>query len=216
MDSKVRKGLYSALSAGTLSAIVPELSIRVRDQIVVAPALLTSDKREFKFTIHFTSVQPPPWLGTQNRQFLTKADQLTIGGELDGELQFLCRDVFPPAGGTFRSPGTTSLELHSKRLELVAHGADTLTSPELDHLLKNAPEAKTHGPSFAAHVIFDGPKLRIRDSGSETKRENNFLGKAARQCSRIAEDEESRDEVEGCAEGFGEFVVAGGHAAKQL
>lgn len=36
----------------------------------------------------------------------------------------------------------------------------------------------------------------------------------SRFCSRIAEDEESRDEVEGGAEGFGEFVVTGGHAAK--
>ena len=33
-------------------------------------------------------------------------------------------------------------------------------------------------------------------------------------CSRIADDEESGDEVEGGEEGFGEFVVAGGHAAK--
>lgn len=78
-----------------------------------------------------------------------------------------------------RSPGTTTLTLHSKRLELVAQGADTLTSPELDKLLKGSPRRKLGRPSFSAHLIFDGPKLRIRDSGSETSQLNDFLGKAA-------------------------------------
>jgi len=178
MDSKVRKGLYAPLSAGTLSAIVPELHIKLRDREAVVPALLTSNKKEFTFSIHFTSVRPPDWLVTRNKQYFTRADQLTIAGELDGEFAFQCRDIFPPAGGTFRSPGTSSIELYSKRLELVAHGADVLTSLELDRLLKGARQKKGAGTSFSAHIIFDGPKLRIRDSGSETKRQNDFLGKA--------------------------------------
>ena len=117
-------------------------------------------------------------MAKRNKQFFTKVDQLTIGGQLNGELEFQCLHVFPPSGGTFRSLGTTSFELSSTRMELVLSGADSLTSSDLDKLLKRPARSQSGELSFSAHVIFDGPKLRSRDSGSETKSENDFLGKA--------------------------------------
>lgn len=122
---------------------------------------------------------PPADLGSLRKQFVTQADQLTISGQINGEIAFRCRDIFPPSGLTTRSRGTSTITMASSRMELIAEGSDTLDSRELRARLKMEESATRENVSFDAHVIFHGPKLRILDSGTQITRRNDFLGEAA-------------------------------------
>lgn len=177
MDKNVRERLFTPLSGGTLRTIVPNFSIQAMGKKTRAPALLTCDGEEFTFTIHFSKSVPPLGLGMLTKTFLTQADQITVSGEIDGDISFRCRDVFPPAGCITRSRGTSTIQLRSHRMELLAEGDDRLKNRKIRALLKLPKETKRHA-SFDAHVIFHGPKLRIRDGGSSVTRKNDFLREA--------------------------------------
>lgn len=177
MDTNVRKLLFTPLSDGALSAIIPDFYIEHTSGRINVPALLTSDGNSFKFTLHFMQGTPPSELGNLKKQVVTEKDQLTVGGQINGEIAFRCSDVFPPAGLTTRSRGTSTIKLRSSRMELVAEGSDTLDNRQMHDMLKMPVKRTTARSSpFHAHVIFHGPKLLIIDSGTETKRKNNYLG----------------------------------------
>lgn len=179
MDAKIREIVFTPLSAGTLSAIVSDFRIELPTGNIEVPALLTGDDERFLFTLHFMQPVPPADLGNLRKQFVTQADQLTISGQINGEIAFRCRDIFPPSGLTTRSRGTSTITMRSSRMELIAEGSDTLDSREMRARLKMEERAAREHVSFDAHVIFHGPKLRIRDSGTEITRKNDFLGEAA-------------------------------------
>jgi hypothetical protein len=182
MDSNIRKKVFTPLASGSLSALVSDFCIHFRGKKITVPALLTSDGKTFRFRVHFMSATPPAGLGEFTTQLQTVADRLTVSGQIDGEIAFQCRDVFRPAGGTTRSRGTSTISFNSSQMEFKAEGSDKLDNRQLASLLKAEPPPgalPSEGHSFTAHIIFVGPKLRIRDSGSAIKRTNDFLGEAA-------------------------------------
>lgn len=193
MDKIVRELLFTPLSAGTLSAIIPDFCIELPSEEIRAPALLTCDEGNFKFTVHFMEGVPPAGLGDSKKKVLAKKDQIAVSGQINAEIAFCCRDVFPPNGKTIRGRGTSTIVLRSSKLELVPQKGDTLTSEQLESVFEkiNAANPKfvsndkkiSDSPSpkkstFHAHVIFHGQKLKIHDAETKKSEINDFLGEA--------------------------------------
>lgn len=179
MDSKVRKLLFKPLSEGGMSAMVPDFRIELQNgKKVRVPALLTTDGKQFLFALHFTKSTPPERLGHLEKKVVTLADQIVITGQINGEIAFRSL-VFPPGGYTSRSRGTSTLSLHADRMELIAEGTEKWSNRRMRKALGMPPKLdRNERTSFFAHVIFHGPKLRIRDAGSKTTSVNDFLGDA--------------------------------------
>ncbi len=180
MEDKVRNLLFQPLVRETLSAIVPDFIVELSGKQIVAPARLTSEDGDFTFTLHFMDSRPPAGLGRLEKKVLTKDDQLKVRGQIEGEIAFQCNDVFPPAGSTGRSRGTSTITVSSSRMDLTPEGDDTLTASQLRALV-GLPPQPTEGQvaGFHAHLIFHGPELRMPNAGTERRTKNDFLGEAA-------------------------------------
>jgi hypothetical protein len=179
MDSHVRNLLFEPLRTNTLSAIVPDFTFESGDQEISAPAHVVRDDDEFRFTLHFNSGSPPPELQTAGGGFFGTPDQHSARGQVNGQISFRCDDVFPPTTMTPRSTGTSITVLNSHRMHLVAEGNDILTANEVGKLIGKPPKYSTaSGVPFTAHLIYHGPKLKIRNSGTNISTKNDFLGEA--------------------------------------
>lgn len=180
MHPLMRKHLFKPMVAGELSLVVPELTIWIHDQEIKAPARLSlASDGDLEFNIHFTEAEPPELLRRGVEGILSEKDQLTLTGQIEGEIAFRCR-CFPPTNRTSRSSGTSTVRMDTRRLHLTAEEFDTKSTNEMLALMGRPalPKAET-ARSFHAHLIFQGPKLRILDSGTKTTRRNDFLGEAS-------------------------------------
>src|SRR5438874_13732694 len=118
MDKHVREILFEPLRKNILSAIVPDFVFTSGDQEISAPAQLVRHDDEFRFTLHFNTGQPPPELQSVRGGFFNNADKKTVRGQINGEIDFCCDDVFPPSTMTTRSRGTSITALDSNRMQL--------------------------------------------------------------------------------------------------
>jgi hypothetical protein len=179
MEDKIRKLLFQPLVKGTLSAIVPDFAIELKSGRVEVPARLTSEDDSFKFTLHFMGAQPAAGLGRNEKNLMGKADQLTVRGQIEGEVAFGCSDVFPPVGGTTRSRGTSTIEVTSSLMHLTPEGSDLMTTSQIESRLGiEAQPGDDDICDIRAHIIFHGPELRMQNAGTERKTKNDFLGEA--------------------------------------
>jgi hypothetical protein len=180
VDNRVRELLFEPLRKNILSAIIPDFLFKSGDQEISAPAQLVRDDDEFQFTLHFNTGQPPSELRSARAGFFDNADKKSVRGQINGEINFRCDDVFPPSTMTTRSRGTSITVLSSHRMHLVAEGDDQKTTNEIRKLIgkprKTAPEERA---GFNAHLIYHGPKLKMLDAATEITTKNDFLGEAA-------------------------------------
>ena len=180
MDKRVRELLFEPLQKNILSAIVPDFVFESGDQEISAPAQLVRHEDQFQFMLHFTSGQPPAVLQSARGGFFNDADKKTVRGQINGEIDFRCDDVFPPSTMTTRSRGTSITALNSSRMHLVAEGTDAMTIKEVRKLIgQSAEKGPEETSAFNAHLIYHGPKLKMFDAGTEITTKNDFLGEAA-------------------------------------
>ena len=179
MDSRVRELLFEPLRKNILSAIIPDFVFRSGEKEISAPAQLIRHDDDFRFTVHFNAGQPPPELQSARRGFFSDADKKTIRGQINGEINFRCDDVFPPSTMTTRSRGTSITVLDSHRMHLVAEGTDEMTTKEVRELIGQTKEQEREKTGFNAHLIYHGPKLKMFGAGTEVTTTNDFLGEAA-------------------------------------
>lgn len=178
MDKQIREILFEPLRKNTLSAIIPDFTFSAGDKQIAAPAQLVRHDDEFRFTVHFSSVEPPPELQSVRGGFFSDSDKKTIHGQINGEIGFRC-DVFPPSTMTTRSRGTSITVLDSHRMHLVAEGTDEMTTKEVHKLLGQRAEEEREKPTgFTAHLIYHGPKLKMFGAGTDVTMKNDFLGEA--------------------------------------
>ncbi|PYJ73389.1 MAG: hypothetical protein DME75_01725, partial [Verrucomicrobia bacterium] len=130
MDKRVRELLFEPLQKNILSAIVPDFVFESGDQEISAPAQLVRHEDQFQFMLHFTSGQPPAVLQSARGGFFNDADKKSVRGQINGEIDFRCDDVFPPSTMTTRSRGSSITVLDSHRMHLVAEGTDAMTTTE--------------------------------------------------------------------------------------
>jgi hypothetical protein len=179
MESRVRELLFEPLRKNVLSAIVPDFTVMTGKQQTSAPAKVVRREDAFEFTLHFNTGVPPAQLQSARGCFFNENDRITVGGQIDGEIAFRCDDVFPPSTMTTRSRGTSITILNSNRMHLVAEGTDKMTSSEVRQLIGEPSKGKNKArKSFNAHLIYHGPKLKMRDAGTEVRTTNDFLGEA--------------------------------------
>ncbi len=176
MDSRVRELLFEPLREKILSAIIPNFVFKSGDQEICAPAQLVRNDDEFKFTVHFSSGQPPLELQAIRGGVFSETDKKTIRGQINGEISFRCDDVFPPSTMTTRSRGTSITVLTSHRMHLVPEGTDAMTTPQVQKLIGQSVTENRNEKPFTAHLIYHGPKLKMRDGGTETITKDQFLG----------------------------------------
>jgi hypothetical protein len=177
MDAKVRELLFDPLKGGSLRAIIPDFRLTAKGKEISTPAELRRHDDEFEFTAHFSQSAPPAELG-MGIGYMNSDDCFPVVGQVAGEVAFKC-EVFPPSNITTRSRGTSVAKFHTHRLDIVPEGTDRMTRKELNfHLRREDGPEGAKGDSFYAHLIYDGPKLVMRDSGSETVSRNDFLGEA--------------------------------------
>jgi len=177
MKDDVRKLLFRPLSTGSLSVVVPNLTVELPGRTVSAPAHLTGGPDGFMFTLHFQESQPD--LHLQVGRVFTEEDQITVRGQIAGELAFQCR-VFPPVEGKKFGSGGSTVILEASRMELPPESFDRFTSSDLAAIFGKPVEAVDGRPrSFYAH-IFHGPALKMHDAGTKTVTTNDFLGEATR------------------------------------
>jgi hypothetical protein len=176
MDKRVREILFEPLRKNILSAIIPDFVFYFGDKEISAPAQLVRRGNEFQFILHFNTGQPPPELQSLRGGFVSEADQRTVRGQINGELAFCCDDVFPPTTMKTRSRGTSITILRSNQLNLVAEGADAMTTTNVNQM-NGQPIEGDHDnrKPFSAHVIYDGPKLNMYDAGTRIVTKNDFL-----------------------------------------
>jgi hypothetical protein len=180
MESRVRELLFEPLRKNVLSAIVPDFTVMSGEQQTSVPAQVVRREDAFEFTLHFNTGLPPAQLQSSQGGFFNENDRITVTGQIDGEIAFRCDDVFPPSTMTTRSRGTSITILNSKRMHLVAEGTDRMTSNEVRQLIGEPSKEKDNArKSFNAHLIYHGPKLKMRDAGTEVITKNDFLGEAA-------------------------------------
>src|SRR6266852_1030459 len=180
MEKRVRELLFDPLRKNILSAIIPDFVFNSGDQEISAPAQLVRHDDEFRFTLHFNTGQPPPELQSTGGGFFNDADKKTVRGQINGESNFHCDDVFPPSTMTTRSRGTSITVLDSHRMHLVAEGTDGMTTKEVRKFIGQTAQGERDETSgFSAHLIYHGPKLRMFDAGTEVTTKNDFLGEAA-------------------------------------
>jgi len=179
MEKQVRELLFEPLRKNILSAIVPDFVFKSDNREISAPAQLVRHGDEFRFIVHFSTGQPPTELEAMRGGFLTDADKKSVRGQINGELNFRCDDVFPPSTMTTRSRGTSIAVLDSHRMHLVAEGTDDMTTRQVHKLLRQRNRETSAAREFTAHLIYDGPKLKMHDSGTEVTTTNDFLGEAA-------------------------------------
>jgi hypothetical protein len=180
VDNRVRELLFEPLRKYILSAIVPDFIFTSGDQEISAPAQLVRCDDEFQFTLHFNTGQPPPQLQSLRGGFFNEADRRTVSGQINGEIGFRCDDVFPPSTMTTRSRGTSITVLNSNRMHLVAEGTDAMRTNEVRRVIgQPAEDDSGNRRPFSAHLIYHGPKLKMRDAGTEVITKNDFLGEAA-------------------------------------
>jgi len=180
MESRVRELLFEPLRKNVLSAIVPDFTVMSGKQQTSAPAQVVRREDAFEFTLHFNTGLPPAQLQSTQGGFFNENDRITVTGQIDGEIAFPCDDVFPPSTMTTRSRGTSITILNSKRMHLIAEGTDRMISNEVRQLIGEPSKEKDNArKSFNAHLIYHGPKLKMRDAGTEVVTKNDFLGEAA-------------------------------------
>lgn len=173
--------IFAPLLDGSLREIIPDFTMDLPDGSVTTPALVSFDGNQFRFTIHFVGVDPPPFLFSPRKGTFTLKDTFAIRGQIGSKIAFECQDVFPPSGTTTHSRGTATVVLKSSKMHLVAEGADRMNSSELMTLLGKQPERDDVEESdFRSHSILHGPKLRLRNAGTNTVHRNDFLGEASR------------------------------------
>jgi hypothetical protein len=180
MEKRIRDVLFEPLRKNILSAIIPEFVFDSGERQISAPAQLVRHDDEFRFVLHFETGGPPPELQSAHGGFFRDADKKIICGQVNGEINFRCDDVFPPSTMTTRSRGTSTVALDSHRMHLVAEGTDDMTTNEVRKLLGGGTEEQSGKPAgFTAHVIYHGPKLKMFGAGTEVTTKNDFLGEAA-------------------------------------
>jgi len=181
MDTEVRELIFTPLLDGTLRQIIADFTIDLPDGSVTSPALVSYDGDKFQFTVHFVGDDPPRCLISPEKTTFTQDDTFAIRGQIASKIAFECRDIFPPAGATTHSRGTATLVLESSKMHLVSEGADRMLSTELRALLGMSPESESSEKNeFRSHSIFHGAKLRLRNAGTSTTHQNDFLGEASK------------------------------------
>jgi hypothetical protein len=177
MEKRVRELLFEPLRQNILSAIIPDFTFTSDDQEISAPAQLVRHDDEFKFTLHFNTGQPPPELQSVDGGVFKAADQRTVRGQINGEITFRCDDVFPPSTMTTRSRGTSITVLKSNRMHLVAEGTDAMTTNQVHRSIGQSIEKdRSVKKPFSAHLIYDGPKLKMRSGGTNIITTDEYLG----------------------------------------
>lgn len=180
MDTRVRDLIFTPLVERNLSEIIPDFTMELPDGPVTAPAQVTFDGDKFQFAVHFVDGNTSESLITPGKSTFTKADTITVRGQLASEIAFECSDVYPSSRRATRSRGTVTVILESSRMHLPAEGADEMDTAELSELLGTPREGSPEVSSdFRSHSIFHGPKLRLPNSGSETLRKNDYLSEAS-------------------------------------
>src|SRR6266487_1616176 len=168
MEKRIRDLLFEPLRKNILSAIVPDFTLMSGDQKISAPAQLVRHHDKFQFTLHFNTGRPPPEFQSLRGVFFNEADRRTVNGQINGEISFRCDDVFPPSTMTTRSRGTSITVLTSNRMHLVAEGTDGMKTNEVDRLVGHpTKDDRSNKVPFSAHLIYHGPKLKMRDAGTE-------------------------------------------------
>jgi hypothetical protein len=145
MDKRVRELLFEPLKKNILSAIIPDFVFDSGDQQISVPAQLVRHDDEFRFILHFNTGEPPPVLRSLGGGFFNDADKKTVRGQINGEINFRCDDVFPPPTMTTRSRGTSVAVLDSHRMHLIAEGTDELTTKQLRKLLRQNKKERRSG-----------------------------------------------------------------------
>jgi len=176
MDTKVRKAIFTPLLEGNLSAIIPRLTVSCSTGDLVVPATLFSRDDEFIIELHLPQPDFPQEFRLEPRkECYTKEDCLKINGEINGEIPFVCDDIYPPSNRTTRSRGTSTVTLTSNCLQLASEGTDLQTFAEVSRLL-GADRPDDECPAFSAHLIYHGPELLMPNTVSKTVSENDFIG----------------------------------------
>lgn len=178
METAARKIIFTPLFQRKLRVIVPQLKISSSAGVLIAPALLSSRGEDFVFELHLSQTDVPLELQVNagNRSYTTK-DCLTVSGEINGEIPFVCDDVFPPSQHSTRSRGTSTVTLSSHHLQLTPEGTELNTFAEVSRMLGGKSEKPDdEWPGFSAHLIFHGPALLMPNAGTKTVSENDFVG----------------------------------------
>jgi len=178
METAARKTIFAPLLQESLSVIVPRLKISCSAGELIAPAILSSREGDFIFELHLPQTDFPQELQVKaGNGYYTKKDCLKITGEINGEIPFICEDVFPPSHNSTRSRGTSTVTLKSHRLQLIPEGTDLNTFAEVSKMLgRKSEKPDDERPAFSAHFIYHGPELLIPNAGTKTVSENDFVG----------------------------------------
>lgn len=178
MTPRVRSLLLEPLTAGNLRLLVPYCTLHLDDAPVAVPAQIeVNDRGNFEATLHFNGPVPSGFELEEGRT-LGEKDAITLSGYLEGDIAFEMK-VLPSGKQSQNIHGPSKVRVDARRIHLIAESADTLTTNELRTQLGEAPlpEEET-AKRFSAHLVFHGPKLYLKDSGSRAVRTNDFLGEA--------------------------------------
>ena len=180
MNPNVRKLIFEPLVTGRLHAMIPDFTIESSDNPIIVPASLTCpDNDSFQFTLYFQHHEIPEVFARSHHRILTTGDRIRISGTVDGEIGFWT-SVFPGGQKVIRSEGISTVTIQTEKLNLSAMGTDLLTHAELSkqYGLRSDDESAFRQDTFEAHLIFKGPKLGLRDSGTRVVTHNGFLGES--------------------------------------
>lgn len=177
MEPKIRQTILTPLINERLNVIIPRLNLVCEEEEFTVPAKLVSKEDAFVFELHLCQQRLPKEFKPQGRNgFYTRADCLSIKGEINGEIPFSCEDIFPPRHIETRSRGTSVVTLTSECLRLTPEGTDCMASASLSKLLGGN---DTEWPSYSAHLIYHGPKLLTPNAGTHIETKNDFIGSSS-------------------------------------
>lgn len=180
MDMQTRTLLFDPMVSGDLNAIIPDCRIELKGECITAPAVLTiCEGREFQIAVHLMDSDTPTFL-TRTKRVMRPDDQLTVSGQIEGEVSLEFK-VFPRSNLRRSGRNTSKVVLQASGADLVPEGMDTMTVTEIGQLLgcESDQEKSSEKSSFTAHMIFHGPRIHVRNAGSEEERVNDFMGKSA-------------------------------------
>ncbi len=178
MNARVRSLLFEPLTRGTLRVLVPECTIHHGENPIIGCAAIDLSARgHFEAALHF-STPPPTCFEMKEGKTLGDKDLISITGLLEGEIHFEMK-VLPTGSETQRSSGTSTVRVDANRIYLIPDTIDSLPINEVRALLGDTklPEEET-AKRFSAHLVFHGPTLHLKDSGTKVVRANDFLGDA--------------------------------------
>ncbi len=158
MDKIIRDSIYSPLVAGNLGVLVPDLIVELPGNAINAPAHLSGGQGKFKIALHLEQTKDETKLLKLEKSVFSEGDQWTIKGRIGGVIPFQAK-VFPACESVWHGGGSLTVIFNASRLDLVAEDKEA-----------------TNPTSFEAHLIFRGPRLKLKNAGTNTVSKNDYLG----------------------------------------